>query len=270
MQNIMNLQRRGHLTEQQVLHAYKFSKNPNAYTLAPTFYRVLHDAIINDEPLEKMEKRRGWPARSAKALISLVLHALQEVGGSHSEPAEDEDEDEDSGTAEERLAYLKADAAQDIMPLVMEYGFSPREARLFLVLARSPGRMCGKEALFTRMYADRIDDPPDVKIVDVFICKMRKKLELTRWRIDTVWGEGYMLCAADAPLPSGAKAPTSHMHDRDVFWYKLHVYDDAAYQQIARDNEVQPSTVHRAVTRLIEKYSDEQIDEAVKNLQRRA
>jgi two-component system cell cycle response regulator CtrA len=39
-------------------------------------------------------------------------------------------------------------------------------------------------------------DEPELKIVDVFICKLRKKIyELTdkRGYIETIWGRGYML-----------------------------------------------------------------------------
>ena len=39
-------------------------------------------------------------------------------------------------------------------------------------------------------------DDPEVKIIDVFICKLRKKLAQApggRNYIETVWGRGYML-----------------------------------------------------------------------------
>jgi two-component system, cell cycle response regulator CtrA len=39
-------------------------------------------------------------------------------------------------------------------------------------------------------------DEPDVKIIDVFMCKMRKKLTNAssgRNYIETVWGHGYVL-----------------------------------------------------------------------------
>lgn len=44
------------------------------------------------------------------------------------------------------------------------------------------------------MYYDRLN-PPDIKIVDVFVCKMRKKLRPYGITIDTVWGRGYLLTA---------------------------------------------------------------------------
>ena len=39
-------------------------------------------------------------------------------------------------------------------------------------------------------------DEPELKIIDVFVCKLRKKLEVASGGynyIETVWGRGYML-----------------------------------------------------------------------------
>ena len=48
-------------------------------------------------------------------------------------------------------------------------------------------------ALLSHLYQDT--DQPDAKIIDVFICKVRKKLAHadTDNLIGTVWGEGYIL-----------------------------------------------------------------------------
>jgi two-component system cell cycle response regulator CtrA len=51
-----------------------------------------------------------------------------------------------------------------------------------------------KDVILNHLYGGR--DEPDPKIVDVFVCKLRKKLAApTRGRqhIQTVWGRGYML-----------------------------------------------------------------------------
>ena len=246
MQNIINLQRRGLLTEQQLFHAYRFAKNPNGYNIAPALYRILHDAIIADEPLEAMEKRRGWAARSAKVVIGLTLHALQEMGGTHIAS-----DDEGDATAREKLAYVTADDAQDYGPIMRQFGFTHMEARLFLVLKRSPNQTCGKEALLARLYANRIDDMPDVRMVDVWVCKMRKKLANTTWRIETIWGEGYQIIdRAD---------PTVEISARDIGWYNEHVNEGVTYREIARRDGVEPSAIMRAINRLINDNTDEAI-----------
>lgn len=59
------------------------------------------------------------------------------------------------------------------------------------------GRLCGRQALWEMMYAVRpTKDIPSVKIIDVMICKIRRKL--VGWRITTVWGTGYILERVDA------------------------------------------------------------------------
>lgn len=55
-----------------------------------------------------------------------------------------------------------------------------------------------KEAGMAAMYRDRIgaEDEPEIKIIDVQICKMRARLKLFGIEIQTRWGQGYFL---DAP-----------------------------------------------------------------------
>ena len=63
-------------------------------------------------------------------------------------------------------------------------------------------------------------DEPDVKIIDVFMCKMRKKLANAsggRNYIETVWGRGYV-CASrkvrkkEFPLKFAAASGTGSIH----------------------------------------------------------
>jgi two-component system cell cycle response regulator CtrA len=55
-------------------------------------------------------------------------------------------------------------------------------------------------------------DEPELKIIDVFICKLRKKLSLACGGanyIETVWGRGYVLRDPDEasePTPEAAVA----------------------------------------------------------------
>ncbi len=51
-----------------------------------------------------------------------------------------------------------------------------------------------KEMFLNHLYGGM--DEPEVKIIDVFICKLRKKLALATEDanyIETVWGRGYVL-----------------------------------------------------------------------------
>ncbi len=53
------------------------------------------------------------------------------------------------------------------------------------------GAVVTKEAFLGHLYSGI--DLPDIKIVDVFLCKVRKKLGPASKFIDTVWGRGYIL-----------------------------------------------------------------------------
>lgn len=251
MKVIMALRQRGFLTDQQVLHAHKFSRAPNSYSLAPSFYRVLYDVVIKEEPLEELEKRRGWAARSAKVVISLILFSMQEVNGS--QIASNSDEDEEEVSLQEQVEYLRADNAADIMPVMKAFKMTMREARLFLLLKRSPKMQASRENLLNRLYAEEADEAPQIKIIDIFICKMRRKLKGSNWRIETVWGSGYKL------VGSGDLEAT----DQEIYWYKLHVYKSMTVLEIASNSGVAPSAVMQAVHRLMSQFSAEELDNLV-------
>lgn len=70
----------------------------------------------------------------------------------------------------------------------------PRELELFEALWSSIGKLRTKEQLMTDLYWLRTDnDEPDAKIVDVLICKIRRKLKLIGVEIQTIRGKGYRL-----------------------------------------------------------------------------
>lgn len=48
-----------------------------------------------------------------------------------------------------------------------------------------------KEALYTLLYGG--DSNVELKIIDVFLCKIRKKLCTLGIKIETVWGRGYWI-----------------------------------------------------------------------------
>ena len=56
------------------------------------------------------------------------------------------------------------------------------------------GATLTKETFLNNLYGGM--DEPDAKIIDVFICKLRKKLAVASQGhnfIETVWGRGYLL-----------------------------------------------------------------------------
>jgi len=69
-----------------------------------------------------------------------------------------------------------------------------KEYELLQALAIRKGRTVTKESLMSLLYNH--DSEPEYKIIDVFICKLRKKLALAldgEVPIDTIWGRGYMM-----------------------------------------------------------------------------
>lgn len=69
------------------------------------------------------------------------------------------------------------------------------EAVLLNTLANAP-RHVSKDRVYFALFGQRIErDQPQPKIVDVFVCKARKKLEKHGIEIGTVWGQGYALDA---------------------------------------------------------------------------
>jgi two-component system cell cycle response regulator CtrA len=77
-----------------------------------------------------------------------------------------------------------------------------KEYQMLELLSLRKGTTLTKEMFLNHLYGGM--DEPELKIIDVFICKLRKKLsEATGGDnyIETVWGRGYVLRepAADAP-----------------------------------------------------------------------
>jgi two-component system cell cycle response regulator CtrA len=78
-----------------------------------------------------------------------------------------------------------------------------REYQILELLSLRKGATLSKELLMDHLYGGM--DEPEVKIIDVFICKLRKKLASVcdgEQYIQTVWGSGYRL--EDAPMRAAA------------------------------------------------------------------
>jgi DNA-binding response OmpR family regulator len=67
------------------------------------------------------------------------------------------------------------------------FGFTKSEATIFSVLLAN--RAPRAEAFMNALFSTDADDPPEEKILDVWICKMRKKLKPFGIEIKTHWGE---------------------------------------------------------------------------------
>ena len=72
---------------------------------------------------------------------------------------------------------------------------SAKEYQMLELLCLKQGGVVSKECFLNHLYGGM--DEPEMKIIDVFICKLRKKIEQVGARqpvIETVWGRGYRVC----------------------------------------------------------------------------
>jgi DNA-binding response OmpR family regulator len=74
------------------------------------------------------------------------------------------------------------------------FGLTKNESIMFRVLLNNKSPR--KETCMTALFADRIDDPPEIKIIDVWISHMRKKLKPFGVEINTTVGVGYEMLEA--------------------------------------------------------------------------
>lgn len=87
-----------------------------------------------------------------------------------------------------------------------------KEYAILELLSLRKGTTLTKEMFLNHLYGGI--DEPELKIIDVFVCKLRKKLSQAAGGdnyIETVWGRGYVLKDPDAPLPNDARADASEV-----------------------------------------------------------
>ena len=82
-----------------------------------------------------------------------------------------------------------------------------KEYQMLELLSLRKGTTLTKEMFLNHLYGGM--DEPELKIIDVFICKLRKKLSLACGGdnyIETVWGRGYVLREAEGDTASAEVA----------------------------------------------------------------
>lgn len=90
----------------------------------------------------------------------------------------------------------------------IEWRLTLSEARIFGALYQRAS--CTKAQLLATNCEPGVEDEPEIKIVDVFVCKLRKKLKPYGIEIETLWGQGYRMTpeskAIAAPLLQKSEA----------------------------------------------------------------
>ena len=84
-----------------------------------------------------------------------------------------------------------------------------KEYAILELLLMRRGTVLSKENFLDHLYGGL--DEPDSKIIDVFVCKLRKKLQVAGAAnvIGTVWGRGYII--RDGSGPSAYRPPLPEM-----------------------------------------------------------
>lgn len=95
----------------------------------------------------------------------------------------------------ERIRQLEEALVPTDIVAPLEWCLTGAEARLFAFLTTR--EMATKQAIMNALYSGRAGDEPEIKIVDVFVCKLRKKIEPFGVDIQTVWGQGYRLAGRE-------------------------------------------------------------------------
>jgi len=72
-----------------------------------------------------------------------------------------------------------------------------REMTLLEILASRPGRVFGKDELLDRMFG--FDEAPGANAVELYVARLRQKIDGARARIVTVRGIGYKMAVDDQP-----------------------------------------------------------------------
>ena len=90
------------------------------------------------------------------------------------------------------LEAMRGALASDAGVKIIELAKLTYSERMLLGLLMRRNRAT-KDQMMTMLYADRPDEEPDSKILDVMICKMRKKLSPHGVEIRTIHGAGYEL-----------------------------------------------------------------------------
>jgi len=94
-----------------------------------------------------------------------------------------------------KVGNLMMDLSRNLISIDGKFvPLTQKEYQIVNLLCMRKGAVLSKESFISHIYGGI--DEPDSKIINVFVCKLRRKLEksgLKNARIDTVWGQGYVL-----------------------------------------------------------------------------
>lgn len=110
------------------------------------------------------------------------------------------------------IADLEARLQGDRFAWPASFQMTYTEHRIAWALYRVRENVCTKEAIYADLYDDR-EINPDPKIIDVVICKLRKKFLRHGIFIKTVWGRGYQFTPESLPILDAMLASKETTHE---------------------------------------------------------
>lgn len=96
---------------------------------------------------------------------------------------------------QDQLEHMRGILLPEKLDMRFDFNLTPQESKLLVCLMKAKGATCSKERLLNWLYSLRADQDgvPEIKIIDVFVCKLRKKIRLYGFDIETIWGQGYAM-----------------------------------------------------------------------------
>ena len=163
------------------------------FDLPEYYHKILVSALYYGTGVTALEKNFGWPVKSAKAILHVILAGMVEGSNSHGYgPRDLPEETDDCITPEEELAYYKDTINETAAKAMIDYGLTGTQSRIFAVLDNAEPRIVSKSAIICRAWGLHGDEPYD-ETVDQHVFHMRKKLEPHGIKIVAHWGVGFSI-----------------------------------------------------------------------------
>lgn len=193
MRYLEKLFSRGALTQAQIDAAIRWRSNPMQFLIAPSAYRLLHDAIIKEMGAGEIEERNNLSQKSEGSTIGLILNCLIECDSFFHRLKPNQNEDH-----AHEIEYLTGKDPEERAEVFELLGTSGAQAQIFLILKKNNGAWIARDTIFDRLTFDAID-PPSPKIIDVHLSLLRKRLRERElpYQIESMFGVGVRLVSTE-------------------------------------------------------------------------